>query len=283
MIAGSWLNAEEKAKCGKAGRKIGYTRTTINKHLGRIKLLFRWATEQELIPTGVLHGLRAVTGLRRGRSSARETEEVKPVSIAIVEATLPHLPPVVKDMVQLLLLTGMRVIESCIMQGCNIDMTGDIWLYHPERPKNLHRGHKRVIALGPQAQAIVRKHLKPRIDAYLFSPAEQDAIIAAEKRVRRKTKVQPSQLCRKKARPKRKPGERFDHNSVNRAIRRACEQAGVSRWHTHQLRHTAAGEITRKHGLEAARAVLGQKCVAMAAHYAGIDQAKASEVMEKIG
>jgi integrase len=283
MISGSWLTEEEKDEYEKANRKIGYARSTINKHIGRIKLLFGWATEQELIPSSVLHGLQAVRGLRRGRSGARETEDVKPVAIGIVETTMPYLPPVVKDIVQLLLLSGMRVGEATIIRACDIDMTGDVWLFRPERHKNLHRGHERVIALGPQAKDLVRKYLKPKIEAYLFSPAEQDAIIAAEKRALRKTKVQPSQKCRKKARPQHKPGEQFDHNSVNRAIRRACKRAGVPTWHTHQLRHTAALEITRQHGLEAARAVLGHKCVSMSAHYAGIDQARAAEVMSRIG
>src|ERR1019366_7902103 len=170
-----------------------------------------------------------------------------------------------------------------IMRAIDIDMSGPVWLFRPERHKNLHRGHHRVVAIGPRGQAIIRRHLKPKMDAPLFSPAAQEAMIAAKKRTQRKTKVQPSQQCRKKANPKKKPGEQFDKDAINHAIRAACNKAGIPRWHTHQLRHTAALEISRQHGLEAARAVLGHRTVQMSAHYSGLGQATAAEVMSKIG
>jgi hypothetical protein len=45
----------------------GLARTTINYHVGRIKRVFVWAVENELIPPSVSHGLQAVRGLRAGR------------------------------------------------------------------------------------------------------------------------------------------------------------------------------------------------------------------------
>lgn len=283
MIDATWMTDDEKAKWQKAGRKIGLARTTVNERIARIKMMFRWAAEMVIIPPSVFHGVLAVRGLERGRCGARETDPVTPVAVGVVEATLPFLPPVVRDIVELLLLTGMRVGEAVIMRATDIDMTGRVWLYRPAEHKNSWRGHERVIAIGPRGQDIIRKYLRPKLDAYLFSPAEQAAIIAAEKRSLRKTKVQPSQECRKKANPKKKPGELFDATSVNHAIRVACKKAEVPRWHTHQLRHTAALEISRQHGLESARAVLGHKTVQMSAHYSGPDQRTASEVMAKIG
>jgi integrase len=190
---------------------------------------------------------------------------------------------VVCDIVDLLLLTGMRVGEAVIMRGTDIDTTGAVWLYRPVEHKNKWRGHNRVIAIGPKAQAIIRRHLKPKIDDYLFSPRVQRDMIFAAKREMRKTKVQPSQLCRKKEKPKKLPGDRYSAIVINRAIRTACKKAGVPRWHTHQLRHTAALEISRQHGLEAARAILGHRTVQMSAHYSGIDQITATQVMAKIG
>ena len=83
-------------------------RGVINQRIGRIKRLFKWAVENEMVPPSVYHGLVAVSGLQRGRSEARETKKVRPVSFALVEDTLPFLLPVVADMVRLLLLTGMR-------------------------------------------------------------------------------------------------------------------------------------------------------------------------------
>jgi hypothetical protein len=47
----------------------GWSRNGINKAIGRVKRLFRWGTENELVPPNVYHALQAVNGLRRGRSS----------------------------------------------------------------------------------------------------------------------------------------------------------------------------------------------------------------------
>jgi integrase len=92
---------------------------------------------------------------------------VKPVARAVVEATLPHLPPLVADMVQLQMETGMRSGELCIMRAIDLDMSGKVWLYRPESHKTAHHGHQRIIAIGPKGQAIVRRHLKPSKASFL--------------------------------------------------------------------------------------------------------------------
>jgi integrase len=192
------------------------SRGVINQRVGRVRRMFRWAVENELVPPSVLEGLRAVRGLQKGRSAARERQPVKPVPLASVEAVLPHLRPQVADMVLLQLHSGMRSGELVRIRGIDIDMTGKVWLYRPGSDqgaegehKTAHRGYHRVIPLGPRCQEIIRRHLKPAIDAYLFSPREVMDGLRREQRARRKTKVQPSQQSRKKARPRRKPGERY--------------------------------------------------------------------------
>src|SRR5690606_16716877 len=55
------------------------SRGVINKRIGRITRIFKWATSEELIPPSIYQGLRTVSGLRRGRTTARETEPVRPV------------------------------------------------------------------------------------------------------------------------------------------------------------------------------------------------------------
>ena len=86
----------------------GLARTTINQRVGRIVRLFKWAVENELVPPGVHHGLKAVAGLQKGRSEARETEPVRPVPDAPVEAIRPHVARQVWAMIELQRLTGMR-------------------------------------------------------------------------------------------------------------------------------------------------------------------------------
>lgn len=93
LVSGSWLSADDRAKRIKEGRPIGMARSTVNKNVNRIKQVFKWGASQELISASVSHALATVAGLRRGRSGARETEPVKPISSAVIDDTLLHLPP----------------------------------------------------------------------------------------------------------------------------------------------------------------------------------------------
>ena len=47
-------------------------RSTINKNIGRIRRMFRWAVAEELVPATVLTALQAVQGLQAGRCAAVE-------------------------------------------------------------------------------------------------------------------------------------------------------------------------------------------------------------------
>src|SRR5262249_55090613 len=107
--------------------------------------------------------------------------------------------------------------------------------------------------------------------------------LRVKQRQDRKTKVQPSQLNRRKRNPKRKPGARYRVGSYAVAIARACKAASVPHFHPHQIRHTKATEIRREAGLDAARAVLGHRSPKITEVYAEIDVNKATDVMERLG
>jgi integrase len=270
--------------------EAGLSRGVINQRVGRVRRMFRWAVENELVKPSLLHGLQAVRGLQKGRSTARETEPVRPVPLAHVHAILPYLLPTVAAMVELQLLTGMRPGELVIMRGIDIDATGRVWLYRPgsdQGPegahKTAHRGYSRIVPIGPRGQEIVKRFLKPNVEAYLFSAREAIQQWYADKRRDRKTKVQPSQVDRSKRRPKKRWGDRYKVGSYAVAIRRACITAGVPHWHPHQLRHTKATEIRREAGLDAARVVLGHRSPQITELYADLDVSRAAEIMEKLG
>jgi integrase len=263
--------------------QIGLSRGVINQRIRRIVRAFRWAVSEELIPSSVVHALESVDGLQRGRSEARETEPIKPVSEALVRDTLPFLSSTVSDMIQLQLLTGMRGGEVCVMRACDIDMTGEIWLYRPHRHKTEHHGLGRIIAIGKRGQKIIRKYLKTDTQAYLFSPAEAREQRYVELRAARKSPVQPSQVNRKKKKPRRLPGQRYSPNVISYAVRRACDRAGLQRWFPHQLRHSVATTVRREFGLEAAQATLGHAQADVTQIYAERDLSLAVEVARKIG
>jgi integrase len=292
----------------------GLCRNTINRRLGHIKSLFRWAESEELLPPSILHALETVKGLQRGRTAARETASVRPVELETVEATLPFLRPTVGDMVRLQHLTGMRSGELVILRGIDLDMTGKVWKYRPGSDrgpygthKTAHHGHARTVPLGPRAQEIVRKFLRSELYAYLFSPREVVSELRVEQRRKRKTRVQPSQRDRRKRRAKRRPGDRYTVGTYRQAIERAilaanraracaackdlnldarcpaCREAALPHWHPHQLRHAKATEIRREAGLDAARVVLGHRSPRVTEVYAELDEAKAAEVMARLG
>ena len=132
----------------------GHCRAKVNHHVQRLRRMFRWGVEKELVPPAVLHGLAALAGLRAGRSAARETAPVAPVPEADVEATLPHLSRVVAAMVRLQRLFGMRPGEVCRMSIAEIERCGDVWLYRLARQAT-HRG------LRPAGQGCARS-VSPR-------------------------------------------------------------------------------------------------------------------------
>src|SRR6185503_19941179 len=84
----------------------GMSRLTINKNVGRIRRLFRWAAAEELLPATIYHALATLPGLQRDRCTAKESEPIGPVADSVVDATLAYLGPVVADMVRLQRLTG---------------------------------------------------------------------------------------------------------------------------------------------------------------------------------
>ena len=200
-------------------------RSTINEHVGRIRRLFRWAVSEELLPASVYQALATVSGLQKGRTTAREPEPILPVEDNVVDATLSHLPVVVRDMVRFQRLTGCRPGEVCRLRPCDIDRSDDVWQFRPETHKTEHHGRSRFIFIGPLAQAVLLPYLLRNSDAYCFSPTESEKKLHDEMRANRKTKVQPSQLSRSKPRAQRKPRDRYTRNSYLKAVCRACAVA----------------------------------------------------------
>lgn len=265
----------------------GWCRTWVNQSISRIKMVFRWGTEHGLVSPSVHHGLLAVSGLRAGRCEARESEPVRPVPEAHVDAILDHLPGPVRAMIELQRLTGMRPGEVCVMRACDIDTAGKVWQYRPPQHKTSRFDHQRVIDLGPKAQQLIRPFLKPDLRAHLFSPAEAEAERHTAQRQARKTLVQPSQVKRaersRRRRRQRPPGESYDVAAYRRAIARACKATGTPSWHPHQLRHSFATWVRKQYGLEVARAALGHRSLGIADTYAELDRGLALKVAAEVG
>ena len=200
-------------------------RSEVNRRTGRVVRAFKWAVGEGMIPPSVHQALQVVPGLRRGRTDVRESEPIKPVPEAFVDAVRPHVARQVWAMIELERLSGMRPGEVCSMRTIDIDRTVSVWIYTPESHKTEHHGRERRIYLGPKAQEILRPWLKTELTAYLFSPAEAEAERRAEQRKNRKTRVQPSQQNRRKRKPQKTTGERYSVDSYRRAIEYGIKRA----------------------------------------------------------
>lgn len=279
----------------------GHCRRHVNDSIDRIRRVFKWAVHQELIPASVHQALTTVPGLRKGRTDAPEAPPVRPVDDVTVEATLPHLSPVVADMVRLQRLTGCRPGEVCIVRPCDVDTSGEVWRYVPESHKTEHHGRERVIFIGPKAQDVLRPYLLRDKTAYCFQPAEAERKRREQLHAARKTP-----LCcgnrpgtNRSGKPIKQPGDHYTNDSYRRAIHYACALAfpapddlpGEQRadwrrqhqWHPNRLRHTAATMIRQQFGLEAAQVTLGHASADVSQIYAERDLGKAADVMAKIG
>lgn len=274
-------------------------RSYVNRLCETIRRAFKWGVSKEMVSPHVYQALATVPGLKRGRCTARETAPVLPVADEVVDATLPYLPVVVADMVRLQRFTGMRPGEVCMMRPGDVDRSGDVWLYRPMSHKTEHLGRDRVICIGPKSQEVLRPYLLRAADAYCFSPVESEAKRHEEMREARKTRVQPSQVNRRKKRPVRKPGDHYLKDGYRLAVVRGVEKENRKRimeaakegaepellphWHPNQLRHSKATEVRRLFGLEAAQVTLGHAHANITEVYAERDTKLAADIARKIG
>ncbi|WP_428937797.1 tyrosine-type recombinase/integrase [Fontivita pretiosa] len=205
----------------------GWCRRSVNLMLSRVKAVFRWGVAQQLLPSNIFHGLQAVTGLRYGRTTARESDPVRGVPLEQVQAVRPFLSRQVRALVDLQLLTGARGGELLKLRPGDIDRSRAIWTYRPQKHKTALHGKIRTIYFGPKAQAVLTPFLLRPDDRCLFSPAEAEHERRQMLHQVRKTPLscgnRPGSNLRK--RPQRRPGDYYTPKTYARAIERACDRA----------------------------------------------------------
>jgi integrase len=278
-----------------------WCRNLINRRVGMIRRMFKWAVSEQIVSPIILHGLQAVTGLRRGRTRARESKPVKPVEERHVYAILPYTTPVVAAMIELQLLTGMRPGELLSMRPCDIDRSGQVWHYYPEKHKNVYRNIERIVSIGPRGQEILRPFLLRNPQDLCFTPAESERQRRKMLTETRKTPLSCGNTVgsNRKEAPKCTPGDKYDAASYRNAVHyavTACNKvrraeakvAGIKPdlvpyWTPYQLRHTAATKVRKEMGYECAGATLGHTNMSATAIYAERNQGLADEAARRFG
>ena len=277
------------------------SRNYINFMVKRVVRIFKWAAGEGKLPAAVPAALAMAPGLRKGRSEARETEKVGPVAPEVVDATLPHLSSVVRDMVEFQRLTGCRPGELCELRPGSIDRSGEVWKAALAEHKTAQHGRSRTIYIGQRTQEILAPYLLCGADDYCFTPA--DAV--QEQLERREAERQTPLSCGNKpgsnrvARRGRPPGKCYTTLSYARAISRACDRAFPApagtegqelkdwqkrhRWSPNRLRKLLATRVRAEFDLDAAKTLLGHSQVGTTEIYAEKDRKRAIEVARQIG
>ena len=239
----------------------GKSRTTVNHYMRHIIRAFRYAAENEKLKADVYLALKAVEPLRKNRTKASESKRIKAVANELVEATLPHLPPIVAAMVRLQRCSAMRPGEVVLVRPCDIDRSGDVWIYTPATHKTEHHGRPRVIPLGKEAQAVLAPYLLRSADTYCFSPQETMEQINRAKHLARTTPLSCGNRpgTNRKRNPKCKPNCRYTTQSFGRRIAEVCKAKDIMHWTPNQLRKLAATNIRKHCDLEAAQTILGHQ------------------------
>ncbi len=183
--------------------EMGWCRRQVNKQVGRLRHVFKWAAGEELVPAAVYEGLKAVGGLQAGRTEARETAPVQPVTEADYLAALPYLPRVPRAIVEFMRFTGCRPGEACGVTLNELDRTGELWVYRPGRHKTRHHGKGRSIVIGPNGQAALLRFLAGRVPAPVgqFDPTHPVQRLAAAAEYERHHRPVDAALLRDLDRP----------------------------------------------------------------------------------
>ena len=230
----------------KAGEKTKrYTRRGINDTVNCIRTAWRWGLGRGLVKIENVEVLKEVRPLKTGQDNVHENHRRGVVTEKEFKKVLAIVNNVVRDMLKLIWVTAMRPYEVCNIRPYDI-LTDDkeCWLYIPGRDKSPVGDHKtarfdriKVIPLTKAAQKILKPHITDFASKdYVFKPA--DAVKDLE-RLTVKTR------------------EKYDHNTLCRACKRACERAGVRIFVPYDLRRTMATGTRSILGKEAAKVLLG--------------------------
>ena len=277
----------------------GLARKHINARVNRIRRVFKWGVEEELIHPSVLVGLQSLGGLKPGQGGVKDPVPRGAVEESVFRATLPHLRPQIAAMLELMWHTGARPSEIYGMKTKDLDRSVNPWRFQPAHHKTEHLGHSRILFFGAESQKVLTPWLRANPEEFVFQPKESVAAMRAALKTAGRTdgdrarsaalKRRAGAVARKGKTGTAKPvsnrlaSERYTHRRVSNAVRRACLKCQIPHWTPYELRHAACTRIEAALGIEVARKVLGHKSTAMTRNYLHADELGASAAMLHLG
>lgn len=218
----------------------GLSRPTIARYVYRVCRCFSWGAGNSLIPAAIADALAHVEPLRAGRTTAPEATPRSVVSESRIEAVMPHLSPyphrraLLASLIRFQHAVGCRPGEACALRPCDLDRTGDVWLYTVDAGKTMHQERPTLRWIGPRAQAVLVPLLEGMSETERVFPIGRDY--------------------------------------YNQCVRGACIKAGIDPWTPHQLRHTHATMVAVATGsAQAAADSIGDSLAVALKHYVRVD------------
>lgn len=238
-----------------------HCRTTINTYLRRVKRMFKWAAQYELIEPSTAARIALVPGLTYGE--AHDNDDVQPVPLRDLVKVLKQLDktrPMVAAMIRLQYYCGARPGEVCALRGDEIKrgtfrvggqtvrVPEGLLVFFPSEHKTIKKGQVVFYTLGPRAQNVMSPWLNG--DDFVF----------------------PGKM-----------GDHIHYSTYALAILRAAEEVGAGHWSPNQLRHNFLTRWDSLAGIEAASAAVRHKKLSTTAIYIQRDLKKVGAMAAKIG
>jgi integrase len=241
--------------------RLGWARRSINKQIGRVRGMFKWAAAEGMVPLTTYQLLSLLAPLKKGRTAAPETARVRAVAWMTVESALPFLPEPIRSMVRVHWLLGCRAQDVVRMRPCDIDQSGPLWLYRPENWKTEHLdGEPLSYWIGPRCQAV----LSPLLAA---CPAASDYLFTTKGR---RGHGHHRRGC-------------YTTGSYRTAIKRVLRKHKLPLWSPLQLRHGRLTEVRARYQIEGAQAVAKHREITTSQIYADRNEDLARRIMGEIG
>lgn len=205
----------------------GLSRAYVNQCLSRVRRWVRWSADFDHVPFSVTEDLRLVRPLAPFRSKAKEPAHGAAPSLDDVIHVCGSLPPIARDVLQLIKLTGARPSELLELTNGEVFNDDHGPRIVPRQHKSAHHGHQRVIPLTTGAFAILATRWRPMLPS--------DRVFECH-RTRR---------------------GHYSIDAFRAAIKRACKHAGIVPFTPYQVRRAVARHVRQHRGLDAAQALLG--------------------------
>lgn len=206
-------------------------RSSINRRLEYITKLVKWCIERGYSTPEQLIGLTTVERIRRNRYGARDNAPIRSADRDDVLAVIDALPKPLRDMMEMMQLTGMRPGEVRRMKMADLRRLTHkgkpVFKYTLKDHKMAHLGKRRRVFLAGRAFVLTVDRISTLVGETLFDPETEGYLFS----------------------PGNDGKKPYAESSVPQAIRRVRKKLGINRWTPNQLRHGFATK-TKSDGMQ---------------------------------